>query len=103
MLAGCQGIERDLRVPIVDGRDQHGINVFALEKLSMIAVAIGLGQPQKIPGRIEPFLPEIADRDLSDIIFLCMSFLVVQMGGALVAHADVTDIYSVVCSNGSSR
>ena len=102
VFAGVQGVDRHLGVPVIHGGNQHCVDVLSVEQLSVIAVRGGVSQAQEPLSGLQPFLINIANRRLRDVIFLSMGLLELQVRGALTAHANVTDDNAIVGSDNSS-
>ena len=93
MLAALTGVHGLDRVPVIRRGDQHGINVFALQNIAVIAIRnyagpAGLGI---LDGGFQPIIVRIANGGHADLSLLLEAQHVGQVRHAHAAHADVGD------------
>src|SRR5438128_3120010 len=103
MFAGVHRIDRNAGVPMIDGRDRYRVDVLSFEQLAVIVEGFDLGAGilalDASLSFLEPFLPDVADSRLDDIILASMRFLRSDVRHALPAHADIGDDDPVVGAN----
>src|SRR5438876_62966 len=61
VLAGLQGVDRHLGMPVIDGGNQHGVDIFSVEQLAVIAIRGGVSQLEKPLRSLQPFLINITN------------------------------------------
>src|SRR2546428_13892371 len=83
-------------MPGVDGGDEDGVDIFSFEKLAVIAVGIFLVNTSELARGVEPFLPNITDGGLDDVVGAGVFFLEAHMGHALAADTDIANGDAVV-------
>ena len=95
MLAGLEGGDGNLGVPVIDGGAVDGVDVFAFENLAVIFVGFGLIEAaggDDFAGESDAVFGDVADGDGDDVVFLTVFNHVADMGvGALTADADMGD------------
>ena len=93
MLAGFHRVNRDGRVPVVNGRHDDRVNVLALAKFPVVGIHIDLVALIVLGVRLvlqTALLPDIADRDRFGVVVFVVLGHGPHVASALTAHADVT-------------
>jgi hypothetical protein len=85
MLARFERVAGDLRVPMIGRGDQHGVDIFAIKQLAIVAVALafrdGLGPRDSAP-------IDVADRHHIDVVGLGPLDQAGDVTGSLAANAN---------------
>ena len=100
VLARIHRVHGALGMPDVVGGDHHCIDVFALDQFPMVAkhlhVVAGAVLLDERFRAVAALLPNVADRDLHNVVFARVRLHLLHVRHALATHADITDNDPVV-------
>src|SRR5712692_7696339 len=97
VLSGLHRINGNFSVPMVGRCNQNGVNVFSLEQLAVVQMAISLAN---VFGAGDPPLIDIGHSHHTDVVFGRTLDKAADMARSLAAAADHSDTDSVIGAEG---
>src|SRR5262249_26453304 len=100
MLAGVHGVDRDFGVPMIRWGDEDRINIFALEQLPIIQIALALADAL---GTINAALVNVDDSDDLDIFGFRLLYEAPNVPGAHATNTNDSNANAIVCAHSTGR